>query len=600
MNGKTFTPNIPKFNRDKFNTDRDQDVKQPTKPKRDDLPVSTKKDKKKQQNNKVVNPIVYTHDILDGGEIQARSIPEIADDVMRIIEKQDINKTKIFIRENKIGHIRSLEVQPDEDHKNTNYNKVITKTEFEEFSRETIKGAITKISDFYSLSKTKDSDEIRETRLAQQNADIGSYILHHEDFAKIPVLHQIINHPTITRDWEVINEAGYHPLSGLYLEPSKMVKIEDMSIETAYNTLGEWLADFPFKDYSDLCNTIALLITMLIRPALPDGELPPLFIITANTQGAGKSTLAQILATVILGETAGSTQLPNSEEEIRKAIGAELIHGTEVVVLDNITEKNIVASTSLASAISEPIIRFRILGKSKMIQSDNNATYILTGNNVDANADLVDRACFIRLSAEKRVAEREFRTETILKDTIEKRQTIFSAVYTIVNEWIKKGKPRGEVQHRSNVWAKYMGGIFNMLNDNIDFEVNDELGNPIRPLQQFLNNDTEARIKANPEFSDWCVFRDKVVQDFNEDPWTVSDVFHIASFRNDEEDDNLLGSWFKGHDSYHENVRRRSLGTYLRANVDKVFGHWQLIANGKKDRKNAYSFKNLLGDNELS
>ena len=46
--------------------------------------------------------------------------------------------------------------------------------------------------------------------------------------------------------------------------------------------------------------------------------------------------------------------------------------------------------------------------------------------------------------------------------------------------------------------------MFEMLDTNIDYEVNDELGNPIRPLQQFLNNDTEARIKANPEFSDWC------------------------------------------------------------------------------------------------
>ena len=235
-----------------------------------------------------------------------------------------------------------------------------------------------------------------------------------------------------------------------------------------------------------------------------------------------------------------------------------------------------------------------------MIQSDNNATYILTGNNVDANADLVDRACFIRLDAEQRVAERKFKTETILKDTIINRDKLFSAVYTIVNEWINRGKIRGEVQHRSNVWAKYISGMFDMLDHDIDSEVIDDYGNPVRPLKQFLNNDTEARIRANPEFSDWCLFRDKVVQEFKEDPWTVSDVFEIASFRDDEEDHNILGSWFKGSESYHENARRRNLGLYFRSNVDKVFGHWKLVTNGKKDDKNAYSFKNLLVPGELS
>ena len=119
-------------------------------------------------------------------------------------------------------------------------------------------------------------------------------------------------------------------------------------------------------------------------------------------------------------------------------------------------------------------------------------------------------------------------------------------------------------------------------------------------IRQFLNNDIEARIKANPEFSDWCMFRDKVIQQFGEEPWTVSEVFEYASFRDDEEDDNLLGSWFKGSESYHENARRRNLGLYFRANVDKVFGHWKLVTNGKKDNKNAYSFKNLLPESELA
>ena len=536
-------------------------------------------------------PNITIHKMEDE-EIEVKKVNEVSSEVIGIIERQNPNESKIFVKEKRLGRIR---YDTRMKRVSEEYSREITSSIFEEFTKEDIRGSINRIANFYKLSK-KD-DMINKVLLNEPPQNIGVDIINHQDFSKIPYLEQIINHPIVTKNWEIINEPGYHAESKMYLEPSKMVEIQDMDLDTAYNILGEWLSDFPFKDYSDLCNTIALLITMLIRPALPEGELPPLFIITANSQGAGKSTLAQILSAVILGEGAGSTQLPTNEEEIRKAIGAELLIGTEVVVLDNITEQVIVASSSLASAISEPTIRFRILGKSKMIHADNTATYILTGNNVDANADLVDRACFIRLDTEQRVAERNFRTESILSDTIQNRERLFSAVHTILMAWINDGKKRGTAKHRSAVWAKCLSGIFDMLDRNIDYVAEDEFGDPIRPLQEFLNNDTEARIKANPEFSDWCAFRDQVIEEFGEDRWTVSDVFHIASFRDNEEDDNLLGSWFNGSENYHENARRKNLGLYFRANVDKVCGRWKLVANGKKDNRNAYSFKNIFSEN---
>ena len=540
-------------------------------------------------------PNVYTYSLTEDDTVEPRKSNEVASEVMKLVEKQDPNKLKIFVKENQLGRIKysTKMKRVSED-----YSKEVTSSIFEEFTRDDIKGSLNRIANFYRLTKKEES--INEVLLADPPTSVGSDIIHHQNLDKIPYLVQIINHPIVTKNWEIVNKPGYHKESQMYLEPSKLVEIEHMDIETAYGILGEWLSDFPFKDYSDLCNAVALLITMLIRPALPEGELPPLFIITANSQGAGKSTLAQILSAVIIGEAAGSTQLPTNEEEIRKAIGAELILGTEVVVLDNITEQVIVASSSLASAISEPTIRFRILGKSKMIHADNTATYILTGNNVDANADLVDRACFIRLDTEQRVAERSFRTESILSDTIKNRTKLFSAVYTIVKSWIDNGKKRGDAKHRSNVWAKYMSGMFDMIDNHVNLEVQDDDGNPIRPLKQFLSNDTEARIKANPEFSDWCAFRKRVLDAFGEEPWTVSDVFEFASFRDDTDDENLLGSWFKGSENYHETARRKNLGLYFRANVDKVFGHWKLIANGKKDNKNAYSFKNLQEEEELA
>ena len=587
---ETSIENAIDFCSDTYKSNGDYSKPKPEK-KADAKPVSSNM---KQENKNLPN--IYTYSQTEDGSVEVRKSNEVATDVMRLIEKQDPNKHKIFIKENRLGRIRySTKIkQVSED-----YSKEVTSSIFEEFTRDDIKGSLNRIANFYRLS-AKD-DNIEEKLLADPPTSIGSDIINHQNLDNIPSLAQIINHPVVTKKWEIINDPGYHKESQMYLEPSKLVKVQDMDIEDAYEILAEWLQDFPFKAYSDLCNALALLITMLIRPALPDGELPPLFIITANSQGAGKSTLAQILSAVIIGEAAGSTQLPTNEEEIRKAIGAELILGTEVIVLDNITEQVSVASSSLASAISESVIRFRILGKSKMIQADNTATYVLTGNNVDANADLVDRACFIRLDTEQRVAEREFKTESILSDTIKKREKLFSAVHMIVKSWIDSGKKRGTAKHRSNVWAKYISGIFDMLDEHIGYEVQDEKGKMVRPLKEFLNNDTEARIKANPEYSAWCDFRDRVLLEHGTEPWTVYDVFQYASFRDghDESDENLLGVWFNGGKNTKEATRRQCLGIAFRANIDKVFGHHKLIANGKKDNKNAYSFKNLNKNDDL-
>ena len=546
-------------------------------------------------------PKILTHNLItdaDGNEaVEARKANDIAADVMELIEKQDPNKAKIFVKENQLGHIRYSTKSKRIDE---TYSKKVTSSIFEEFTKDNIKGSLNRIASFYQLRKKQ--DVVSEVLLSEPPNPVGNDIINHQILDNVPYLNQIINHPIITKDWQIINEPGYHKESQIYLEPSKLVDVQDMDLETAYDILTDWLQDFPFKDYSDFANTIALLITMLIRSALPEGELPPLFIISANSVGAGKSTLAQILSAVITGEAAGSTQLPTNEEEIRKAIGAELILGTEVVVLDNITEQVVVASSSLASAISEPTIRFRILGKSKMIRADNSATYVLTGNNVDANADLTDRACFIRLDTEKRVAERQFKTESILSDTIRDRERLFSAVYTIVRSWIDFGKQRGTAKHRSNVWAKYISGIFDMLDEQVDHEIEKNDGTIIRPLKEFLNNDIEARRKANPEYLDWCSFRDVVNKHITTPSWTVSEVFEYASYRQEyqAEDYNLLGGWFKGSDSTQEGTRRQCLGMYFRSNLDRVFGNYKLVSGEKRGNRNTYRFKDLEPNDELA
>ena len=520
---------------------------------------------------------------LDDGTFEKIKVNEIVDDIMVHVTPDKANDFKVFVSNGMLGRIveRKRTKQIDKD-----ISIQVTDVIFDELNRDGIRSFLNQNFDFYEMKKVKVDDQTYETRWVLQDQppiSLSNEILYGRTWNEFPYLEKIINHPIVTRKWEFINQKGYDPSSHLYLNENKTVDIEQMTVEEAYDELSEWLEDFPFKDDSDFCNALGLLFTIYLRTAFPDGELPPLFVITANSQGAGKSTLAQVLSAIVLGEVAGAVQLPKREEEMNKVIGSELILGTEVIVLDNVNENTINTSDALSSAISEKTIRFRLLGKSKMITAENTATYIMTGNNVDASTDLIDRACFIRLEVTKRAEDRDFNIDSILAETIKNRDRLFSAVHTIIKAWVEQGRPIGKKKSRFKYWAKCLSGIFDMLN-----------------LSEFLENQTEAKIKANPHYMHWCDFRERVMKDYGEEPWKSGDVFKYASFRDDHEasDDNFFDGHYNGSDSTKEATRRRRLGHYLTQNVGKIFGHHMLIDAGKKDGKNLFAFNDVNDEEE--
>ena len=555
--------------------------------------------------------------LTNNSDLNNRKANRIADDAMAVLEKANPNEAKIFVKEGVFGMIeevtRNKRIDPDTI-------VPITKPEFKAFSVNSLTGVLNEHMTFIKKvkaqvkqtvpdgedkdgnPKTKEVkfDSTKDRTLMAPQAPIVNHVLYNQSKNNIPYLQMIVSHPILNRAFEIINTPGYHPEDQIYMDASKTVEIEDLKIEDAWEAILDWLGDFEFKDESDAANALGLLLTPLIRPALPEGELPPLFAITSNSQGAGKSVLAQILATVTLGQAPGSSQLPDNDEEIRKQLNSELMRGGEVIVLDNIKEQSTVASSALASAVSESVITFRPLGGNEIKSIENTATYVMTGNNIATDADLTDRSCWIRLEIEERAADRVFKTETILTDTLKDRPKLFSAIIKFINVWIEDGmKVDGQVKHRSRYWAKLIKSIFDSVSRRLKKEEDDEC-----VLDEFLKNDTESRKESNPEFKAMCDFRDVVLSEFPIDPETnkterfhCKDVASFGTFRqnHDGQDLDLLGPWFKdgGGRAYHEKNRTSALTYYLRSMKDKVFGGYKLIVDEQK-KQNRVAFRFVL------
>ena len=449
-----------------------------------------------------------------------------------------------------------------------------------ELTHELLGNRLAEFIDFYSLTKKK--DELDERFITKPPKDVSLSIQKLRSLAHIRRLEQITTYPYYDKNWEFRNEPGYNSDTRIYLDPSRKIDLDEEldDVHKAMNYLEQWLKDFKFKDGCDKANALSLLFTLALRLTMEDENKPPLFIITANMPGAGKSTLAQAVAAAIIGGFLGSTILGSTEEEIKKQLGSELHRGSNIVVFDNIPDNKPLISHTLAQVLTDVWIHWRLLGKSKMIKSKNNAVVIMTGNDTEAHKELLDRAVVIKLHTEEPASVREFATRQFGTDTIRNHNKIWTCIHTIVEGYknsVHKDRD-GSKSHRFRQWSSDISGIFDFILDTTK-DVVDDKGQPIYGyLDKFLDNVNEQKLEADPEQNMWIKARNAIWSrlDSKDERWSVRCVFDLLSGRDPKSDSqarfdlNLLDSkYYKDHPL--ESQRRANVSRYINKLVKHSF-----------------------------
>lgn len=258
----------------------------------------------------------------------------------------------------------------------------------------------------------------------------------------VPELKGIVHAPYFFNG-EVVESEGYHAESGLYLTTGfEFLGIKNATPEAAKAALSHirgTLSGFPPEAATDEAVMVAMMLTAMQRPTL---ETSPMFAISANTPGTGKTQLATGIASLMTGEVPAVHGFRDNEQEFAKMLMSALLQGDSTLIIDNVKLGVALGGDALCAVLSSPVYVDRELGYSRTRRVSTRALMVATGNNLKLASDVTRRTVMIKLDARcERPELREFE-KNFVQICREEREAILKSVLTILSAYHAAGRPK--------------------------------------------------------------------------------------------------------------------------------------------------------------
>jgi hypothetical protein len=275
-------------------------------------------------------------------------------------------------------------------------------------------------------------------------AEIAEGLLARVGRWKLPVLRGIIAAPAIRPDNSLISVPGYDEATGLFFAPAGTqfpplpVAPSREDALAALAMLKHPLRNMPFVDDASRSVALSAILTGIERPMM---NFAPIHAFDAPQAGTGKGLICNYCAIIAIGHEAGAVLASDDPTETDKTLGAKIIAGHSIILLDNVT--HILKSALLAQITSEPIVEPRILGKSAVVTVQNTMSILINGNNLVLAGDLPRRALKCRLDAKvDRPELRVFESENPIAVAKRDRGELVVAALTVLLAYRYAGAPK--------------------------------------------------------------------------------------------------------------------------------------------------------------
>lgn len=387
--------------------------------------------------------------------------------------------------------------------------------EIDEMDEDAVFGLMARTADWHKAGE----ESITETSPPR---DAARDMLAYPDL-HLPMLEGVISTPVFGHKGELIMNEGYHQDARVWLSPDSTLKLQDIPAEPSPEDISaardllfdDLLIDFPFVDASDRAHAVAAIVLPFIRRMI-DGPTP-MHLIEAPTMGSGKGLLANLISIVATGAVCDARTLPESEDEVRKMVTAELMKGRPLILLDNASDRRQLYSSSLASVLTSVRWTDRKLGQSAMASVPNNALWMMTANNPNMHLELTRRC--IRLRIDPRVdrpwKRTSFKHPEIATWAKENRSALVGGILMLIRAWMAAGRPLDHARLGSfERWSAVMGGILGVAG-----------------ISGFLANLDQLYEAADVEGQAWREFTAAWWDAFRDQPKKVSELNEFCEQR---------------------------------------------------------------------
>jgi len=259
-----------------------------------------------------------------------------------------------------------------------------------------------------------------------------------------PKLDGISTMPVVCHDGSLHDQPGYDARSRMIYEPDGAVwpRIPEPPTRAqavaAYAELVEPFCDFKWLSPSDEAATVALILSLISRPAI-DGPVPA-FQSESTTPGAGKGLLIDACSMIAIGREAAK-MAQCDDAEMRKSLLPIAIASPPLVLIDNI--EGAFGSKSLAMALTTGVLLQRMLGLSEDRMVALRSVFCFSGNNIQLVGDLGRRV--VPINQDPRMEHPEdrtgFRYDPLIPYLQSQRPRLASAALTILRAYVVAGRP---------------------------------------------------------------------------------------------------------------------------------------------------------------
>jgi hypothetical protein len=245
-------------------------------------------------------------------------------------------------------------------------------------------------------------------------------------------------------------------------ERGKEMTFDTVPLLMATKFLRDLLSEFPFSDDGgrSLSVQVAAMVSRFAFTLLPKSAQIPYFCWNANSSRSGKSLLIKIVEIPVAGYCKMQT-LPEEKDEVAKVLDSAVLSGYPSLIFDNVKHK--IEGSALEQFATSSVHAGRRLGGNKGFEIRKQMVVLFSSNQAEISPDVAGRMLFVdlfNLEADPQAREIKKPIGDEYLERPEVRQSILSALWSLVHAWDAAGRPvvSGRLVGFED-WSRVIGGI---------------------------------------------------------------------------------------------------------------------------------------------